>query len=161
MPDCRADADLLRDLPLCIAFDFNRNINWLVVGQADEREARMNTLKSFYVKYERKLPELVDDFCQYYAHAPLHEVIFYYDSTALGSNYAVNDEDFRWVILHELQKHGWVCTPVYVGHPMNHAEKHLLINQGFAGQNRLMPYFNEERNPDLLVSIQTAGGHVM
>lgn len=156
-PDCRADADILKDRPLCIAFDFNRNINWLVVGQADEQEGRLNTLNSFYVKYERKLPELIDDFCTYYDHLPLHEVVFYYDSTALGSNYAVNDEDFHNVILHELQKHHWNTTPVYIGKPMNHAEKHLLINQGFAGMNRLTPYFNEERNADLLISIQTAG----
>lgn len=157
VPDCRADADIQRNLPLCIAFDFNRNINWLVCGQPDEDNGRMNTLASFYVKYQRKLPELIDDFCQYYQHLPLHEVIFYYDSTALGSNYAVNDQDFRYVIQHELTRHGWRVTPVYIGHPMNHAEKHLLINQGFAGNNRLTPYFNEERNPDLLVSIQTAG----
>jgi len=156
-PDCRADADIQRDRPLAIAFDFNRNINWLVCAQADETEGRMNTLSSFYVKYDRKLPELVDDFCRYYAALPLHEVFFYYDSTALGSNYAVNDEDFRYVIEHELTRHGWAVTPVYIGRPMNHAEKHLLINQGFAGQNRLTPYFNEERNADLLVSIQTAG----
>jgi len=156
-PDCRADSDILRDQPLCIAFDYNRNINWMVCGQTDEGAGRMNTLNSFYVKYERKLPELVSDFCTYYNALPLHEVIFYHDSTALGSNYAVNNEDFRFVIQNELTRRGWRVTPVYIGHPMNHAEKHLLINNGFAGNNRLTPYFNEERNQDLLISIQTAG----
>lgn len=157
VPDCRADADIQRDKPLCIAFDFNRNINWLVCGQADEEQSRMNTLASFYVKYERKLPELIDDFCTYYERLKNHDVVFYYDSTALGANYAVNDQDFKWVICHELERHGWRVTPVYIGPPMNHMEKHLLINQGFARNNRLTPYFNEERNADLLVSIQTAG----
>lgn len=156
-PDCRADADILRGEPLRIAFDYNRNINWLVCAQTDEREGRMNTLSSFYVKYERKLPELVADFCGYYDALPAHDVIFYYDSTALGSNYAVNDEDFRFVIQEELTRRGWNVTPVYIGHPMGHAEKHLLINNGFAGNNRLTPFFNEERNRDLLVSVQTAG----
>lgn len=155
--DCRADADIQRDRPLAIAFDFNRNINWLVCGQADEAAGRMNTLSSFYVKYQRKLPELIDDFTHYYAALPRHEVIFYYDSTALGSNYAVNDQDFRRVIIDQLTRHHWQVTPVYIGHPMNHAEKHLLINQGLSGRGRLTPYFNEERNADLLVSIQTAG----
>lgn len=87
----------------------------------------------------------------------LHEVILYYDSTALGSNYAVNNEDFLWVIKHQLALHGWKVRPVYLGNPMNHIEKHLLINRGFDGQARLTPYFNEPNNPDLLVSIQTAG----
>lgn len=155
--DCRMDADLLTDQPLCIAFDFNRNINWLVVGQPDEDQRRMNTVKSFWVKYDRKLPELVDDFCRYYQYYPNKEVVFYYDSTALGSNYAVNDEDFAWVVCRALEKHGWIVIPTYLGPPMGHADKHLLINRGFAGQSRLTPYFNEENNADLLVSIQTAG----
>lgn len=154
---CRIDADIREDLPLCIAFDFNRNINWLVVGQADEDLARMNTVKAFWVKYERKLPELVQDFCDYYASLPRKEVVFYYDSTALGSNYAVNDEDFRCVVEQVLAKNKWGVRSVYIGNPMNHGEKHLLINQGFAGQKRLTPFFNEENCQDLLVSIQTAG----
>ena len=36
-------------------------------------------------------------------------------------------------------------------------EKHLLINRGFAKQANLTPYFNEENNEDLLVSIEMAG----
>ena len=46
---------------------------------------------------------------------------------------------------------------VYIGQPMNHAEKHLLINRGFQGQGRLKPYINEENCADLLVSLQLAG----
>lgn len=156
-PDCRADADILPGGPLAVAFDFNRNINWLVCGQADEARGRMNTLKSFYVKYERKLPDLIADFCRHYEPLERKDVIFYYDSTALGSNYAVNDQDFRWVVEHELARRRWRVTPVYIGHPMNHAEKHLLVNRAFDGHNRLTPYFNEPNNADLLVSLRTAG----
>ena len=47
------DADLDRDKPICIAFDFNANINWLVAGQPDRN--RLKVIKSFWVKYERKL----------------------------------------------------------------------------------------------------------
>ena len=154
---CRFDADLRKDRPLCIGMDYNNNINWLVAGQVDEGERRLNVVKSFFVKYERKLPELVDDFCKYYAPFPLKEVIFYYDATAKNGNYAVNDQDFVWVITHQFRKNGWSCRPVYIGAPMRHMEKFLLINRGFAGQARLVPYFNERNNPDLLISIQTAG----
>ena len=155
--DCRYDADLNPELPLCIAFDWNANINWLVVGQADYREHRLNVLKSFFVKYERKIPELIADFCLYYQAYQRREVIFYYDATALGSNYAVNNQDFQWVVAHELLKQGWKCRPVYIGRPMNHVEKHLLINRAFSGQTSLMPFFNEDNNEYLLISIQTAG----
>lgn len=155
--DCRAQGDIVENVPLSIAFDFNRNINWLVVGQALYSLARLNTVKSFYVKYERKLPEVISDFCIYFKPLKLHEVIFYYDSTALGSNYAVNNEDFQWVVCHELERHGWKVTPVYIGNPMAHPDKHLLINMALRGMKSLTPYINEQNNEDLLLSIRSAG----
>lgn len=153
--DSRADADVDPLEPICIGMDYNANINWLVAGQP--REGKLLVLKSFYVKYERKLPELVDDFCSYYAHHMKKEVVFYYDSTALGSNYAVNEQDFHWVIKDCLERHGWFVNDVYLGHPMKHAEKYLLINQGFAGKNTLTPMFNRQNNDDLILAIQSAG----
>lgn len=154
---CVFDSDIMRDRPLYISFDYNDRINWLVCGQPDEERRRLNVLKSFFVKYERKLPELVDDFCKYYEPLPLHEVVIYYDATSKNGNYAVNDQDFRWVINHQFQLHKWKVRPVDIGTPMRHLEKQLLINRGFAGQARLMPFFNEPNNKDLLISIRTAG----
>ena len=46
---------------------------------------------------------------------------------------------------------------IYLGNPMRHDEKYLLINQGFAGKQRLMPFFNRQNNDDLILAIQTAG----
>ena len=34
-------------------------------------------------------------------------VIYYYDATTLGSNYAVNDQDFHWVVVHEFERNGF------------------------------------------------------
>ena len=151
----QADADVNPDLPLCIGMDYNANINWIVAGQPNGR--RLNVLKSFYVKFERKIPALVEDFCRYYSEQRNKTVVFYYDATALGSNYAVNDQDFRWVVIHEFERHGWQVESVYLGNPMPHHEKYLLINQGFAGKQRLMPFFNRTNNEDLILAIQTAG----
>ena len=95
-------------------------------------------------KFERKIPALIADFCTYYAPHANHSVIYYYDATALGSNYAVNDQDFHWVVVHEFERHGWSVQDVYFGNPMRHDEKYLLINQGFSGKQRLMPYFNRQ-----------------
>ena len=41
--------------------------------------------------------------------------------------------------------------------PMRHDEKYLLINQGFAGKQRLVPFFNRSNNEDLILAIQSAG----
>lgn len=152
---CLQDSDLTEGQPIAIGMDYNANINWLVCGQIDGNKLRV--LKSFFVKYERKLPELVADFCEYYRLHNCHEVIFYYDSTALGSNYAVNDEDFKFVVCREFERHGWTVTPTYIGNPMAHHEKYLLINRMLSGQATLTPLFNEGNNEDLLISIRTAG----
>lgn len=153
--DSRADRDVDPDAPICIGMDYNANINWIVAGQP--RREKLLVIKSFYVKYQRKIPELVADFCAYYMHHRKKTVVFYYDATALGSNYAVNEQDFQWVVKTEFEHRGWEVISVYLGNPMRHDEKYLLINQGFAGKNRLMPYFNRQNNDDLILAIQTAG----
>ena len=153
--DSRADADINPLAPICIGMDYNANINWIVAGQPTGN--RLNILKSFYVKFERKIPALVADFCAYYKHHQNKTVVYYYDATALGSNYAVNDQDFRYVVVHEFERHGWQVNDIYLGNPMRHDEKYLLINQGFAGKQRLMPFFNRQNNDDLILAIQSAG----
>ena len=153
--DCRADADVNPHAPICIGMDYNANINWIVAGQPNGK--RLNIIKSFYVKFERKIPALIEEFCRYYANHQNKTVIYYYDTTALGANYAVNEQDFHWVVCHEFERHGWQVEDVYLGNPMRHDEKYLLINQGFAGKQRLMPFFNRQNNDDLILAVQSAG----
>ena len=150
-----ADGDVDPDAPICIGMDYNANINWIVAGQP--RDRRLNVIKSFYVKFERKIPALVEDFCRYYVTHRNKTVVYYYDATALGSNYAVNDQDFHYNVLKEFERHGWRIESVYLGNPMHHDEKYLLINNAFAGKQRLMPFFNRSNNEDLILAIQSAG----
>ncbi len=153
--DCRSDADLQLDKPICIGMDYNDNINWIVAAQPFED--KLLILKSFFVKFERKLRELVDDFCEYYFFHHKKLVVFYYDSTAIGTNYAVNDQDYHWVVKDRFEKHGWEVIDEYLGTPMRHDEKHLLINRAFTGQQRLMPMFNRQNNDDLILAMEAAG----
>lgn len=153
--DARADKDVDPDAPICIGMDYNANINWIVAGQP--RDRRLNVIKSFYVKFERKIPALVEDFCRYYAEHRNKTVVYYFDATALGSNYAVNDQDFHYNVVKEFERHGWRIESVYLGNPMHHDEKYLLINNAFAGKQRLMPFFNRSNNEDLILAIQSAG----
>lgn len=153
--DSRADKDVDPDAPICIGMDYNANINWIVAGQP--RDRRLNVIKSFYVKFERNIPALVEDFCRYYAEHRNKTVVYYYDATALGSNYAVNDQDFHYNVVKEFERHGWRVESVYLGNPMHHDEKYLLINNAFAGKQRLMPFFNRSNNEDLILAVQSAG----
>ena len=54
-------------------------------------------------------------------------------------------------------RHHSKSEDVYLGNPMRHDEKYLLINQGFAGKQRLMPFFNRQNNDDLILAVQSAG----
>lgn len=149
------DSDVDRDMPISIGMDYNANINWIVAGQQQGRTLRV--LKSFYVKYERKLREVVQDFCKYYRHHRNKIVIYYYDNTALGSNYAVNDEDFRTVVCHEFNLQNWKVKPVHIGNPMRHMEKWLLISEGFTGKSGLIPMINSNNNEELILAMETTG----
>lgn len=153
--DCRQDGDVDLDSPIRIAFDYNANINWLVAGQRDG--LRMKVLKSFYVKYERKLRELVNDFCKYYRHHHTREAVYFFDNTALGSNYAVSEEDFASVICDQLEKNDWTVERVHIGNPVKHHEKYMMIDQAFKGQKYLYPQINQMNNEALLLGIQQTG----
>lgn len=154
-PSSLMDGDVDRYEPLHIAFDWNANINWLVCGQPTNSKCQV--LKSMFVKFERKIPELVQDFCHYYRFHADKSVVFYYDSTAVGNNYGTHAKDFHEVVVEEFERHGWFVDDIHLGRPMAHMDKHHRINAGFRGQNKLTPYFNEENNEDLLTSIKCAG----
>ena len=153
--DCRQDADVDLDKPICVAFDYNANINWLVAGQPSGMKLRV--IKSFYVKYQRKLRELVDDFCHYYRLHHSREVVYYFDNTALGSNYAVSDEDFATVICNQFEKNGWRVSRAHIGNPLKHHEKYLMLDQAFKGQKYLLPMINQPNNEALTLGLQHAG----
>lgn len=152
------DADVIPDAPILIGMDYNANINWIVAGQV--AGSRLNVIKSFYVKYENKIPELVRDFCRYYAGHRNKSVIYYFDSTALGQNYFKRDHDIRSLVVDCFRKNGWQINDKFIGKPMRHNEKYTLINQGFAGHRRLTPFFNRQNNNDLILAIQAAGVEV-
>lgn len=153
--DCRMDADIAKEEPLYVAFDANANINWCVIGQPG-KDMKLRVLKSFYTKYERRLPELVDDVCTYYGPLRHKEVVFCYDATFVGNNYGVDKNDFRTVIKYCFLKNGWTVRECYIGSPWQHPVKHQLINRMFLGQARYQILINQENNPDLLVSIDSA-----
>lgn len=156
--DCRTDGDLIQDKPLVIGFDANDKINWCVVGQVDSYGA-LRILKSFYVKYQRKLPELVDDFCDYYYYKAKKDVIFYYDTTFVKNNYAWDGRGFYQGIVAKLKKKNWRVTAICIGQQMHHIEKQLLIDRMFKGTAKHRVFLNRDNNRDLLLSIELADSY--
>lgn len=157
--DCRMDSDCVNDLPLYLAFDYNANINTLVVGQVYQRDGleAVNVIKSFYVKNERKLRELVDDFSHYYApkRAVNRDVVYFYDATAKqGASYALTDERFYQAVIKELERNGWNVTAIDMGVPEKHEVKHRIINNALAGIEYPAIRINQPNNPDLIIAMQ-------
>lgn len=153
--DARLDADCDPNAPLVIAFDANTMINWLVVGQVGT-DGKLYVLKSFYVKYQT-LDALIPLFNRYYQYHKNRQVYFVFDSTFKGQGYGANtNEDFYVLITNMLLSSGWVVEQTFIGNPMHHVDKYHLLNRMLVGKATHQVFINQDNNPDLLLSIQTA-----
>lgn len=157
--DCRMDSDCINELPLYIALDYNANINTMVVGQVYQRDGLecVNVIKSFYVKNERKLRDLIADFSRYYApkRAFNRDVTYFYDATAKqGASYATTDERFYMTVQSELERNGWNVTGIDMGVPERHDVKHKIINDALAHFEGPAIRINQPNNPDLIIALQ-------
>ena len=128
----------------------------MVVGQ-EGKDGKLRILKSFFVKYERKMPELMDDFNAYYRYHRRRQVVFYYDATFVGNAYGTHAEPFYRIIINALRRNQWSVRAKYIGKPMNHILKNALINRMFRGRAKHQVLINRDNNPDLLISITSAG----
>ena len=153
---CLHDADIDHSLPLVVAFDFNANINWVVTAQ--DRIIETPVLGSKFTKHSRKLRALLEDWNTYYHYHIAHEVVVYYDSTAVKSAYADEEaESFIDIIYNTLTNKGWDVTLIYIGNPMAHDLKHQYLDDAFTGRKYKFPRFNEENNEHLLLALELAG----
>ena len=75
----------------------------------------------------------------------------------MGNDYATHNEKFYQIIAGVLRRNGWLVSEIYIGKPMNHLEKQLLINRMFKGHAQHMILINQDNNEDLIISIESAG----
>ena len=152
---CLGDGDLLFDEPLYIAFDSNAAISTLCVGQKDGKT--MKTIKSFFVKTPLKLPDLVQQFCDYYRGKLDKRVVFYFDHTFTWES-GNNSESYADSIIKVLESNHWDVEDVYVGQAPKHDWKHLQIDRALKGDpDYLFPMFNAYNNEFLKLALEQAG----
>ena len=158
--NCTLDGDVVDNLPLYIAMDYNANINWIVTGQIYRRDGveALNVLSSLYVKNERMLKDLCEDWCKYYEpkRKKCSDVTFFYDTTAEFGAYAVTKEDFKDIVINVLSNRGWTVNAINMGVPMAHELKYNEINESLAGLSSPAVRINRENNEALIVAMQTA-----
>jgi len=155
--DCTQDTDINVNQPLCIAFDTNININWLIVGQPNYAKNELITLNALYVKHPRMLTEVCNEFADYYEPLPNKDVIFYYDSTFAQGKSGISTEAFYQTIIRVLEQRGWLITPTYIGQPMKHDAKHKEIDDALKARRNLFPKFNRPNCETLLKGLEQTG----
>jgi len=158
--NCNQDDDIDPDKPLYIALDVNININWLIVGQPDYEKKRLKTVNSFFVKHPRMLPELCNEFCDYYQSWPNRDVVFYFDQTFLQGKSANSSESFFDTIKRIISGRGFYVKDVYIGQAWRHDDKHREIDLAFKGVKNLFPEFNLINNEILIEAINRTGTKV-
>ncbi len=154
--NCLSDGDIDISSPLCLAFDYNANINWVVTGQTIHPE--MRTISSFFVKSPKKIRELCRYWCEYYQYSPVRNVIYYYNDIALQKGYADEEsESFADIIYNILTRAGFSVEMVYIGNTWKHNIKHQYIDDALKGKKYLFPRFNRDNNKHLLPAMELAG----
>ena len=126
----------------------------------------MLVLSSMFVMNQRKLPELLFDWCNYYECHRLkcNRVNFYFNQTAKQKRYANNDPKkmFYETVVEYLKSRDWNVIPIDMGEAISHEEKFYMIDDGFklrsdplrGGQKYLYPMFNKENNEFLIAAIE-------
>lgn len=153
--NCLGDDDVNFATPLHIAFDANSAISSAVVGQLDGRT--MKVLKSFFVKTPLKLPELVQNICDYYQPKLSKKITFYFDSTFTWTD-ARSGESYADIICRVFEENGWEVAMVYVGPPPRHDWKHELIDLSLKGDPTYLHIrFNALNNEFLKIALEQTG----
>lgn len=165
---CHLDTDLDPHQSLNIALDYNANINWIVTGQRGQINGikALFVLSSMFVMNERKLPELLYDWCNYYEPQRLknNQVNFYFNQTAKQRRYANRDADkmFCQTVEEYLTSRGWSVSCIDMGEALAHERKFYMIDDGLklrtdplqGGQKYLYPMLNKENNEYLIAAIE-------
>lgn len=160
--DCTLDDDVVDSLPIHISMDYNANINWVVVGQVYRRDGveTLNVINSIYVKNERKLRGLMEDFNKYYLphKSKNNTVYYYYDNTSKFRGYAIEGmEDFKDTVINELSRYGWDVIGIDMGAAMAHEMKYKDINESLAGVAYPAIRINRINNQELIIAMEATG----
>lgn len=156
VPDCRWENDRDDTAPLNIGCDYNNKINCVVTVQEFPDEVRM--LSSLYVDGELLLRDCIKAWHNYYKHHESREVIYWYDSTAVGGN-ADTDVSFSDIWTAGLTDLGWDVQRMDIGQPGSHHSRHHFWKLLFSGKDKRLPQFRYNKTSAKVweVSAQQAG----
>lgn len=138
--DCRWDNDVILNRPLRIALDYNNAINTIATAQPYDTVNEFRLLNVMYVLHPLLLDDAVDKWCTYYQYHQTHEVIYYYDNTAIGKR-SDTDVTFADKVIRRLEHNKWTVYKRYVGQASEHHIRYELLNTLFKGGSNSLPVF--------------------
>lgn len=154
--DCRQDADIVQNKPLCISVDWGSRINCLTVAQDLRIEFRI--LNDMHVKPPHILDDLAKQFCDYYRFHERKEVLFAYDHT--GNKREANSKlTYAQQFERILHNKGWKVRKITSKkQPPTHEQKFLLVNKLLREEEPMMPRitFNKHNTANLVTSMSDA-----
>lgn len=158
LEDCRKDGDLIKGKPIDIGMDYNADIKSLVAGQETHNYYRV--IKSMYALAEDRkiLTDLIDDFCTYYKHHDCHEVNYYYDHTAMGTD-ATRLKTLADIVTDQFQLNKWIVNRYNIGQQPQHDIRYRLWETVFQEKDRRFKpvRFNRTNAESVRVSIMGTG----
>ncbi len=154
--NCNFDADLNKDAPIDVAFDYGSKINCVAAGQDNNKQ--YTVLNGLFVKSPLLITDLVQKFCDYYSNHRKKEVNYYYDHTAVYRN-AASNSTFADEVTAKFEANGWKVNRIYVGQAPFHSTKYLFFGMLFSGESANLPHvsYNKNNCKNLIISMQQAG----
>lgn len=154
----KGDRYYSRTAAIDFSVDFGGRINCGIAMQHKAKDNTLRCLKEFYVKDNEKIPELVNQFCDFYDdHNTKHVRLW---GEPRGHDRQADGEPYfdRMVALFSLR--GWTCEVYATKTAEEQAMRHGILSDVFAeSQYPDMPRVrvNDQECPNLVITFQTTG----
>ena len=133
--NCIIDSDCNLDAPLHIAFDTNKAINNVVVGQ--HKGDTIYVSNHMFVLEPHYLPKLCEKFCEYYEPHHTKRVVFHYNQTMIPEG-AQGQESDADLIIRLLTEKGFSIERNYTGAAPKHYHLYSLWHRTLVGKDPKM-----------------------
>jgi hypothetical protein len=148
--------DINKDELFDLSFDFGGKFNCMTVWQ--EQQGVEYLRREYFVKNERKVPVLIDQFCQTHADHEFKYVRLWGEPRGKDEN--ALDENFYAVIQRRFKKHGWMSDVKTPGGYKTAGQDVIydFMEQLLEGQDPTLPalLINEDACPCTLIGMETA-----
>jgi len=137
-----------------VSMDFDGWFNGMICFQESKNEEK--AFDSFFVINERKINELIDDFCQEYQHKQIFKYVRVWGDPR-GHDRRPDGPTLYEQIYARFNKNGWGCEiKAKSGRTTNHISRHYFMNELLSGENQRLPKFkiNQERCKDVIIALQ-------